>query len=183
MRTVSRRSDCGLTLVELVVTVAILGLVTTALAASVSVFLRNQTGPVSRMDDARDLQQLVNYVPADVGSARVVEVNPPWTQPCLTTGTPILNVVITESFPGEATETISVTYVRSPSGTEVVRNRCDPASTSSVMARDIAGADAEFTAGATCGEPVSVDMWVIHGLERSTLTATSRNRTVEDGCP
>lgn len=177
------RTDRGLTLVELIVTVTILGLVTTALAASVSVFLRNQTGPVSRIDDARDLQQLVNYAPGDVGSARVVEVDPPWTQPCLTTGTPIVNLVSAEAFPDEAAEIVSTTYVVSPGGTELVRNRCDGTLTSTVVARDISGADADFTPGQSCGDPISVDFSIVHELETSSLTATSRNRTVEDGCP
>lgn len=63
----------GFTMIELIVVVSLVGLVAVALAASISVFVRNQGSVSSRLTDTRDLQNLTNYLPGDVASAQLVE--------------------------------------------------------------------------------------------------------------
>lgn len=63
----SRTRD-GFTLIEVVVTVTIMGLVTAVLAAVFSVIVRNTPTQAERVDDARSLLGLTTWIPRDVGS-------------------------------------------------------------------------------------------------------------------
>lgn len=171
----SRRNDDGLTLVELVVTITILGIVTTALTGAMTVFIRSQNDPSNRVDRTRGLQQLVNYFPADVASSQRFELEPPWTQPCLSLGTPIpiLNLVWSESFPGSETETVSVTYIVTSDGSKLVRNKCGSASAGTVtVARDITDANAQ--PGIVV--PGQIDLVLEFDAQQTVISGSSRNR-------
>jgi choice-of-anchor A domain-containing protein len=60
--------DRGLTLVELVVTVVMISLVTTVIAASVIVIFRSQDGVVASTAESHDTGQVVSYLPHDIES-------------------------------------------------------------------------------------------------------------------
>ncbi len=61
--------DVGVTLPELVITIALMGVVVLALTVSVTTVLRTEKGVATRVDAANDIQQAVNYLPADVQRA------------------------------------------------------------------------------------------------------------------
>lgn len=168
-----RTRDTGLTLTELVITVAILGIMTVTVAAAVGSFLRNQDGASNRIDRTRGLQQLVNHLPADVASSQRIEVSSPWTNPCSSIGVPVLNLIWGESFPGADPISVSVTYVHSTDGTELARNYCGPDGRRSVIvARGLSGVRVEL--GSTIDG--QVDLILEYDDEERRLTARSRNR-------
>lgn len=59
----------GFTLVEIVIVVGMLGIIVTALGATISVVLRNSPPAEVRADDARSMQGLVTWLPQDVDAA------------------------------------------------------------------------------------------------------------------
>lgn len=165
--------DRGSTLTELLITVVITGIIMTVLTSAIVMFLRNESSTTDRIDRTRGVQQLVNYLPTDVGSAQRIEIESPWTNPCLTLGAPILNLAWTELFPGAENETVSVTYVLSPDGQQLDRNQCRDGTTSTLtVARMISSARAEI------GTDVAGQVDVVleyDGTER-VVTGSSRNR-------
>jgi len=80
MRSVSSR-DRGMTLVELVVSITVLGLITAVLSSAIAVTLRQQDNSFGRLNVAREEQQIGLWVPADLASASTVDTSP-WLTPC-----------------------------------------------------------------------------------------------------
>lgn len=66
--TTTPRSDRGFTLIEVLVTVMLLGLVSTVIAAVFVTVIRVDPANEARSDDARSLLGLTNWLPLDVGS-------------------------------------------------------------------------------------------------------------------
>lgn len=126
--------DRGLTLTELIVTVAIMGVVVTALSGSIVVFLRNEGAVSERIDESRGLQQLANYLPADVASASRIETDPTRIIGTCGTGsggTPVLELDWSESFQAFSfNATVVYRDVTTPSGRELVRAVCGSDGTS-----------------------------------------------------
>jgi prepilin-type N-terminal cleavage/methylation domain-containing protein len=60
--------DRGFTLIELVVVIAMVGLISTVTSAAIVTILRNEAATVQRLDDTRDLMQLAIWLPQDVNS-------------------------------------------------------------------------------------------------------------------
>lgn len=69
-----RERDRGLSIVELVLTVVVLGIVVGAGAAAVISLLRSNETVTARTTVARGTRQLVSHLPADVRSARVADI-------------------------------------------------------------------------------------------------------------
>ncbi|MEQ8436457.1 MAG: prepilin-type N-terminal cleavage/methylation domain-containing protein [Ilumatobacter fluminis] len=63
------KRDQGMTLIELLVTIAVLGLIATVIAAAVTVVLRQSPETIARADSARWEQNLGTWLPADLSSA------------------------------------------------------------------------------------------------------------------
>src|SRR4051794_18101541 len=61
-----KRNDRGVTLVEVLVAVAILGIIAAPLAAGMFVFFRNSDETTRRLSDSHDAQMLANYFAQDV---------------------------------------------------------------------------------------------------------------------
>ncbi|TDT18577.1 prepilin-type N-terminal cleavage/methylation domain-containing protein/choice-of-anchor A domain-containing protein [Ilumatobacter fluminis] len=62
------RTDSGFTLIEVIVTVALLGVVSAAVAAAVIVIFRSQDGVVASTAESHDTRQIVSYLPLDIES-------------------------------------------------------------------------------------------------------------------
>ena len=80
-RPMRERRDSGMTLLELVVSISMLGLITLVISSAVVVTLRQQDNTFGRLNVAREEQQVGLWVPADLSSSDTVDTSP-WITPC-----------------------------------------------------------------------------------------------------
>jgi prepilin-type N-terminal cleavage/methylation domain-containing protein len=189
-RSGSDRRDQGMTLLELVITLSLIGIITTVLSSAIVVTLRQQDNSLGRLNVAREEQQVGLWVPADLSSANTVDTSP-WLTPCgatvcdgidLSTGSNVLLLTwSTDNGDGTATTT-NVSYHFAPSDKpglfQLSRVECmstDGATwtcTSRVVLRDLPGPPAgdDFVPGVANGEncnravdpiPCTRPTWVI----------------------
>lgn len=179
--------DRGLTLTELLITIAIVGIIMGVLSSATVVFLRNQGSISQRIDATRGLQQLVNYLPGDVASAQVItEHAGPNT--CGAGGTPILHLSWEEEF-GDTTSRDSVTYRTFSDDTfsgdhnRLTRFRCSGDSTTPTSTIDVAHmfSDLEVNSATFADGRVRITVnypeTSIAPASQRTITAQSRNIT------
>jgi prepilin-type N-terminal cleavage/methylation domain-containing protein len=108
-RTTSRlHRDGGFTLPELLLVIAIMGIISTAIFSGISVVLRNQDSTLGRLSQQRNIQGLTTWLPADVAST------PPnglviGGGGCGSGGQAVLGLTWTETVDGTTT-TYRVTY-------------------------------------------------------------------------
>jgi prepilin-type N-terminal cleavage/methylation domain-containing protein len=123
-RTDRSPSDRGFTLTEVLIVIAVVSIVGSALAASMTVFLRNERSVSARVTETRDLQRLVDFLPYDVASARVVDINSA-TGRCGSGGSVLLDLAWFEEF-GSASYSNAVTYwLNGGTDQEIVRMECE----------------------------------------------------------
>src|SRR5664279_6399534 len=72
----ARQSEAGFTLVEMIATVVILGIIMVPLGTAMVVGFRTVFDQQAAMSRTSDVQQLSSYFPADVGSVDATGVNP-----------------------------------------------------------------------------------------------------------
>jgi len=77
----SRTGDKGMTLVELVVAISMLGLLTAVLSSAIIVTLRQQDNTTGRLNVAVAEQAISMFIPPDLASANIVDTSPQAT-PC-----------------------------------------------------------------------------------------------------
>jgi prepilin-type N-terminal cleavage/methylation domain-containing protein len=134
---VRHHPDRGFTLVELLVTVVVTGVVMASLAGLTMVIFRQQAGSASRLDLARAEQSLGLWLPTDLASADTVDPSPDAT-PCgslcpLAAATSGSNAVMlswkTLENAGppvvERESNVSYRYMASTMGYSIVRVQCD----------------------------------------------------------
>ncbi len=80
-KTQSRTGDKGMTLVELVVSISMLGLLTAVLSSAIIVTLRQQDNTTGRLNVAVAEQAISMFIPPDLASASIVDTSPQAT-PC-----------------------------------------------------------------------------------------------------
>ncbi len=186
----SRTGDKGMTLVELVVSISMLGLLTAVLSSAIIVTLRQQDNTTGRLNVAVAEQAISMFIPPDLASANIVDTSPQAT-PCgatvcdgidLSTGSNVLQLEWDiENADGTITST-KVSYHFAPAADgdsyEVSRIECGStdgsawACSSRVVLRDLPGPPGgeTFVPGVANGEactalvdpvPCTRPTWVI----------------------
>ncbi|NQY54929.1 MAG: type II secretion system protein, partial [Ilumatobacteraceae bacterium] len=115
-----RRPDSGMTLLELLITVSLIGLIATVLSTAVIVTLRQQDNTEGRLNVARAEQTVGLWMPADLASASDVDTDPQ-ASPCgaVTCGDIDLSAgsnVVMLSWIGSGGVQTNVSYHFTPSG-------------------------------------------------------------------
>lgn len=173
-----RRSE-GFTLVETVLVVSMVGLISGVLALAVTAVARNEGSISTRITETRDLQNMTNYLPRDVASARVISTSSSPPNACGAVGTPVLHFEWDEEWRGSLF-TARVTYreVVDGAATTLVRFECfnsDPA-TSVVLAA------VYQSAVFSCPVKATVAAEFVYPEGERTITATSRNFPEQGAC-
>lgn len=109
----SSRDDRGMTLVELLLTVTILGIIMSSLAAAVIVMLRTEAPTRDRISESKDVTFLQAWIPTDLASAVSRNVEPTY-QPANNTklpGTNVITITRPDLSNGGTYVTISYRYV------------------------------------------------------------------------
>ena len=129
---VTSRSDRGFTLVETLIATIVVGIISSAIAASVIVVLRNAPSSEVRADDARSMQGLVTWLPQDVDAAPPEGFNCDdayW--PCAGSAPAVSFNVVTAEWEEQGADTIrfASTYRYEQDGDDwsMVRYTCDDA--------------------------------------------------------
>lgn len=168
----------GFTLIETLVVIAVIGLVAGALAVATTTFLRNEGSVSARITESRDLQNLTNFLPRDVASARSITNAPPAGGECGSGpgGTIELHMEWVEEWLGALSAT-RVTYRSfTTGGNRLIRYECENSS----PATEFIVADFYTTLGFDCtNEPTVIALMTFPGGNRS-ITATSRNYLAAD---
>ncbi len=129
-----RGRDAGFTLIELVISVAILGTVMVAITAALLISLKVVTESDARYPEIADRQFASAYFGGDAAEAKTISSS--GTQKCGTGGTLVVEFVgndFNSPTPSTATPTISTTvvsYVTEAGGTELRRLTCSSTATS-----------------------------------------------------
>ena len=177
--------DRGLTLTELLVSVIVMAIVSASVLGSIVAFFRIHESVTERVTESRDLQRLVDYLSADVASARIVLTDPvKMTTPCGTGDVKVLYLSWYEEF-GGVEYTSRVTYWQNGgNGGELVRYQCENSATATrlVIAKaydQLVVSQPLSTAGGAVLGTVELDFQQSTGTRRIVLT--SRNYIPADG--
>lgn len=187
--------DAGMGLVQLIVPMAVMAVLAVALLSMVTAFLRSDGAASDRIDEARDLQQIYLYLPADVSSVPVTELAkdsttgddyvdatapsvPARCPGSSTTGVNVLDLSWHETFAG-STKQYRVQYRRDTVGSEsqMVRVACRGAATlgeTSVQVVARALDPAQPVLVQVNGAVVEMTVHQASG-QASTITASSKN--------
>ncbi|MCZ7525328.1 MAG: type II secretion system GspH family protein [Acidimicrobiia bacterium] len=112
-----RAAEGGFTLVELLVTIAILGLISGPLAASIIVGLRSTDTTRARLGEANDTELLGSYLVPDVQGARLADT----AADC--GGATVLRLTVSPD--GEPDRTLGYHVAAAGDGWELRRRRCE----------------------------------------------------------
>jgi hypothetical protein len=130
-----RRAERGMTLVEALVAVALMGLITGALSMALMVTIGPDQDAGDRLSSARNAQLTTLYLPDDVQSATTVDLAAASTPQCTGTeaGSNVLLLTWTQAVP--TSTTYSVSYRTRTVGTErqLVRFACEGTAAPSVI--------------------------------------------------
>lgn len=169
----------GFTLVETLLVVTMVGFISAVLALSVVTVIRSEGSVSSRITETRDLQNVTNFLPRDVASARVISTSSSPALACGSDGTPVLHFEWDEEWRGELYSS-RVTYreVQDGAATSLVRFECENAE----PARSIVLARVYDTASFSCPVKATVVAEFAYPGGARTITATSRNFPEQGSC-
>lgn len=194
----ARDDEAGFTLAELVVTVAVMGLIFTALTGMIIAYLTTTVDAESRMTESQDVQFAATYWQRDVASIGVrsydsatktfplqqsVNVAPACTLP---SGSAVVTLAWSEYASEDSTATptrMTVTYLARAAGTayELVRVRCTGSTVNSTVqvahslnAVPTVSCDVACTGtGANVPSVVSIDLSVLDPEGDGTVAYTA----------
>lgn len=135
------KRDRGVTLVELLVTVMVIGAIATVLSTALVVTMRQHGSTAARVDVARWEQNLAAWLPGDLSSASDVSDDPA-SAPCGSAACTFGSNALTLTWDdGTGTTTVSYRYGPSADGESFVLTRveCHASCTSIVVLRDLSG--------------------------------------------
>lgn len=174
-------ADHGFTLVEMIVVVAMIALIAGVLGLAATTFIRNEGSVSSRITETRWLQNLANFLPRDVGSARSIESTPSTpANACGTGGVILLHLEWAEEWAGD-TYTNRVTYREfAAPPRRVSRFSCEngaaPVETTLIELYDTVSIAIEYEPPPDDTQPTGTVTAVIAAPDGSRrITATSRN--------
>jgi prepilin-type N-terminal cleavage/methylation domain-containing protein len=147
-----RTRDSGMTLIELLVSVMLIGAIVTVLAAAVTVVFRQDADTQARLDVARWEQSLAMWLPADLTSASDVNVDPaiPAAAGCTTADCTFGSNALQLTWNDGSGTVVSYRYGPDGDGSSFMLTRveCSGGSCSSqVVLRDLAPPPPPWTAG------------------------------------
>lgn len=180
-----KHPDAGMTLIELLVSIMVIGGIVTVLAAAVTVVFRQDADTQARLDIARWEQSLALWLPADLTSASDVNIDP--TQPAApgcsdeacTFGSNALQLV----WDDESGTIVSYRYGPDGDGSSFMLTRveCSGGScTSQVVLRDLEPPEGSWSAGdpiPTSVIEVTVPL-VVDSTEEEDVAAPAQSRRV-----
>ena len=105
-------TDRGMTLVELLITVTILGVIMSSLAAAVIVMLRSEAPTRDRIAESKDVTFLQAWIPTDLASAVSRNVEPTYQPAAATTlpGTNVITITRPDLSGSSATSYVTISY-------------------------------------------------------------------------
>ena len=105
-------TDRGMTLVELLITVTILGVIMSSLAAAVIVMLRSEAPTRDRIAESKDVTFLQAWIPTDLASAVSRNVVPTYQPAAATTlpGTNVITITRPDLSGSSATSYVTISY-------------------------------------------------------------------------
>ncbi len=177
------RDDRGMTLVELLVVVGVIGLIAVVLAAAITVTLRQELDTEGRISLARWEQNLGTWLPNDLASSEAVDAAPA-TTPCADSACQFGSNVLQLSWnDGSGTTTVGYRYGPAASGDsfQLVRVECKAGSCDSlVVLRELAGPtdDDGNPVVWAAGDPIPDD--VIDVTVPLAVTETAEDGTTSD---
>jgi prepilin-type N-terminal cleavage/methylation domain-containing protein len=189
-----RPGDGGFTLVELLISISIMGIVLTAISGVTFVAVRTAAGADTRLTETNDLLRAATYFADDVQGAQTVSVGT--TPRCGTDATAVVELA-GQDFTDDSTFTITTTLVSyvvrtvpGSTGTtaELHRLACTagtatpsyplvPVTDVPMVRRLSATAPTVTCPGAPCGSFVQVDLTVLELSGGLRYTLTGRRRT------
>jgi prepilin-type N-terminal cleavage/methylation domain-containing protein len=147
----SIRSEAGFTLPEMLMAVAVLGIIIVPLTNAMVVGLRTSGRTASVLVTSADRQMLTNYFPPDALSATAATADPAATACIIADGTRVVLFTWSEFVGAPVPDTYASDYrlVTNGTRTTLVRNRCVLTSTAEqvVVAHDATTAIASISGG------------------------------------
>jgi prepilin-type N-terminal cleavage/methylation domain-containing protein len=155
MSATARFDEAGVTLIELLITVALMGIVMVALASALFVGFRTTQDTNTSLDQSNAEQLVSLYLTRDVQGADTVAGSV--TSPC--GSEPVLLETQAHSDPLMPASNVTVTYRLS--GNNLIRRVCGPTPSTQTLARNIA----TFTPSGTAGPTVRVDVGTLSSAD------------------
>jgi prepilin-type N-terminal cleavage/methylation domain-containing protein len=194
-----RRGDHGFTLVEMLITVSILGMITLAIGSALVSFTKNTDATIERLGESHDAQITAAYFGQDVSSMGLRSATAPYAfvqsvnadplskeLACGSTGTPVVRLGWDDPTSATDSEQVRVAYVIQQVGGErqlhrlVCRGSANVLVSDTVMAHNVAGTPAVSCAPACDGYgnklPATVTMVLYIQNPDTTVTLTGQRR-------
>lgn len=170
MRRPARRDDGGFTLVELVITVLILGVITLPLGNFVLAYFQNVTDTQSRLSDSHDIQIATAYFSQDVANTGLHDSTQPYGS--MTSVWTSASASLPASYCGQGTGSI-VLLLKWDAWTATTVGGLPTATNLPSSAAYVIESGALHRVYCASGSSVSSDATLVHNLQTATVQCAS----------